>query len=100
MRGVGLHERHVGEVLRGDRPARVEHFRHDVGGDDLAHERCGRECKAARARAGIEHALRAGRLEEPLDLRSQLLAAALLEIGHQLGGRGEPRLRRLSVLVV
>ena len=100
MRGIGFHERHVGEVLGGDLPAGVEHLGHDVRRDDLPHERCGRERKPARAGAGIEHPLLAGRLEEPLDLRPQLLAAALLVLGHELRRRGEPRLRRLSVLVV
>ena len=64
MRDVGFHERHVGEVLGGDLPARVEHLRHDVRRDDLLHERRGRERKPARAGAGIEHPLLALRLEE------------------------------------
>ena len=100
VRDVGFHERHVGEVLGGDLPARVEHLGHDVRRDDLPHERCGREREPARAGAGIQHPLLAGRLEEALDLRPQLLAAALLVLGHERRRRGEPRLRRLSVLVV
>ena len=99
-RRVRLDERHVRKLALRTSPAGGEHLGHDVHRHDLPYERGHREGESARARADVEDALVARRLEKAASLCTQLFATALLVLDHALYGRGEPRLRRFSVLCV